>query len=60
MTGVHLGEDSVQCHSGHTLCVASRATKSAIRRGERCIISSFTELSLMEMLVEKECVTQTG
>lgn len=34
MTGVHLGENSVQCPSVQTLCEAFHAVESEIRRRE--------------------------
>lgn len=58
MTGVHLVEGGVRC-SYSTLWIAFHATESESRE-ELLIISSFTQPFLMEMLVEKQSITQTG
>lgn len=60
MTGVHLDEDCVQCRSVQTLRVAFHATESEMRRDEMLYHFFITESSLMEMLVEQQCITQTG
>lgn len=55
MTGVHLVEGGVRC-SIQTLWIAFHATESESRE-RSCIISSFTQPFLMEMLVEKQSIT---
>lgn len=44
MTAVHLGKDSVQCHSVQTQCVAFHATECRDRekRGSAVSFASFT------------------